>query len=187
MNNTPQNLLRADVYKRQQREFAEQAKKKFGLKLSAANFLRELSLLKSGMEPGGAEEDLEKFREVSLGEAREELLKEVSGSPMEEARDDYPVSYTHLIMYRFFCSVPHALIEAARVDGAGELAIFLHIGLPMGSPGIISAMVLGYLEYWNLIEQPLTFLKNKELWPLSLYLPNISMDRACLLYTSRCV
>lgn len=82
------------------------------------------------------------------------------------------------IMYRFFCSVPHALIEAARVDGAGELAIFLHIGLPMGSPGIISAMVLGYLEYWNLIEQPLTFLKNKELWPLSLYLPNISMDRA---------
>ena len=72
-----------------QREFAEQAKKKFGLKLSAANFLRELSLLKSGMEPGGAEEDLEKFREVSLGEAREELLKEVSGSPMEEARDDY--------------------------------------------------------------------------------------------------
>ena len=64
------------------------------------------------------------------------------------------------------------------MDGAGELAIFLHIGLPMGSPGIISAMVLGYLEYWNLIEQPLTFLKNKELWPLSLYLPNISMDRA---------
>ena len=72
-----------------QREFAEQAKKKFGLKLSAANFLRELSLLKSGMEPGGAEEDLEEFREVSLGEAREELLKDVSGSPMEEGRDDY--------------------------------------------------------------------------------------------------
>ncbi|MCJ7837337.1 UvrD-helicase domain-containing protein [Cuneatibacter sp. NSJ-177] len=72
-----------------QREFAEQAKKKFGLKLSAANFLRELSLLKSGMESGGAEEDLEEFREVSLGEAREELLKDVSGSPMEEGRDDY--------------------------------------------------------------------------------------------------
>ena len=44
----------------------------------------------------------------------------------------------------------------------------------MGAPGILSAIVLGFLEYWNALEAPLTFLKDRTLWPLSLYLPNIS-------------
>ena len=42
----------------------------------------------------------------------------------------------------------------------------------------ISVLVLGFLEYWNLIEQPMAFLKSKEKWPLSLYLPNISTEQA---------
>ena len=46
-----------------QREFAEQAKKKFGFKLSAANFLRELSLLKNRMESGEEGEDAAKAGE----------------------------------------------------------------------------------------------------------------------------
>ena len=69
-------------------------------------------------------------------------------------------------------------MESARLDGAGELLIFIKIGIPLGSPGIISALVLGFLEYWNLIEQPMVFLKTKELWPLSLYLPNIELEQA---------
>ncbi len=80
------------------------------------------------------------------------------------------------IMYRFFDSVPDALIEAARLDGASQWQIFLYVGLPLGMPGIISALVLGFLEYWNLIEPPMTFLKSKNLWPLSLYLPNIGQE-----------
>lgn len=39
-------------------------------------------------------------------------------------------------------------------------------------------MILQFLEYWNLIEQPVTFLKDKTLWPLSLYLPQISPENA---------
>lgn len=91
------------------------------------------------------------------------------------------------IMYRFFCSVPQALLEAARIDGAGEVKVFVYIALPMGSSGIVSALVLGFLEYWNLIEQPLTFLKSKNLWPLSLYLPNISLGRAGISFASSVV
>lgn len=82
------------------------------------------------------------------------------------------------IMYRFFEGIPDALLEAARLDGAGELRLFFKIGLPLGNPGVISAMVLGFLEYWNMIEQPMAFLKTKERWPLSLYLPNIDMEKA---------
>lgn len=80
------------------------------------------------------------------------------------------------LIYRSFCSLPGELFEAARVDGANEWQIFVKLGLPMASGGILSAMVLGFLEYWNLIEQPLAFLENPKLWPLSLYLPEIRLD-----------
>lgn len=87
-------------------------------------------------------------------------------------------TFSVFIMYRFFCSIPAAIVEAARIDGASEWAIFWHLGIPLGSAGIISALVLQFLECWTLIEQPITFLKTKYLWPLSLYLPEISLDRA---------
>lgn len=88
------------------------------------------------------------------------------------------------IMYRFFCGVPDTIIESAKIDGAGAIQIFMYFGLPLGSAGIVSAIVLNFLEYWNLIEQPLAFLKNKELWPLSLYLPNISLDNMGIAFTA---
>ncbi len=82
------------------------------------------------------------------------------------------------LMVRFFAAIPSALTEAAALDGAGPLSIFLHIGLPLGAPGILSAVVLGFLEYWNALEQPLTFLQDKTLWPLSLYLPTVTAENA---------
>ena len=81
------------------------------------------------------------------------------------------------IMMKGFDSVPKALLEAAQIDGAGQFRIFISIGLPLGIPGILSALVLGFLECWNAIEQPMTFLKNPALWPLSLYLPQIVTEK----------
>lgn len=91
------------------------------------------------------------------------------------------------IMYRFFSGIPQSIIEAARIDGAGHTAVFFYIGLPLGASGILSAMVLGFLECWNLIEQPLTFFKSKELWPLSLYLPNIGLEKAGISFAASVV
>lgn len=82
------------------------------------------------------------------------------------------------LIYRDFCNLPKGLIEAARIDGAGEWMIFRKIGLPLASGGILSAGVLGFLEYWSLIEQPLAFLEDQTLWPLSLYLPEIGPEQA---------
>lgn len=82
------------------------------------------------------------------------------------------------IMVKFFKSIPASLMEAASIDGAGEWKIFLKIGLPMGRGGILSAMILGFLELWNAIEQPLNFIKTTKLWPLTLYLPGISAEKA---------
>lgn len=88
------------------------------------------------------------------------------------------------VLAKFFKSIPKALIEAARIDGASDFRIFLQIGIPLGYPGIISVMILGFLEYWNVIEQPMTFLQNKRLWPLSLYLPNITADKASVSFAA---
>lgn len=82
------------------------------------------------------------------------------------------------LSYGGFRQVPVQLLEAARIDGAGELWIFIKIGLSLGKSGLLSAIVLGFLEYWNLMEQPLAFLEDKALWPLSLYLPEISWTQA---------
>lgn len=82
------------------------------------------------------------------------------------------------IMYRGFVAIPKDLYEAAKIDGANEWQVFFQVGLPLGSPGILSALVLGFLEYWNMVEQPLAFLSDPSRWPLSLYLPEIDLQRA---------
>lgn len=79
------------------------------------------------------------------------------------------------IMYRFFAEIPDSLIESARLDGAREWQLFWYLALPMGSSGIIAALVLGFLEYWSLVEQPLTFIKDKSKLPLSVFLPDLTM------------
>ena len=78
------------------------------------------------------------------------------------------------ITYGGFRSIPGQLFEAARIDGASEWKIFCKIGLPLGKSGLLSAFVLGFLEYWNMMEQPMAYLEDKSLWPLSLYLPEIT-------------
>jgi len=81
------------------------------------------------------------------------------------------------IMTKGFDAVPRELLEAASIDGAGYIRTFISVGLPLGMPGILAALVLGFLECWSAIEQPMTFLKDPSLWPLSLYLPQIVSDR----------
>lgn len=85
-------------------------------------------------------------------------------------------TFSVFVMYRFFCGIPEELLDSARIDGAGELRIFVQIGLPLGASGILSALVLQFLECFGMIEQPLVFLQTKSLWPLSLYLPEIKED-----------
>ncbi len=86
-------------------------------------------------------------------------------------------TFSVFLMYRFFCGIPEELMESARIDGAGELQIFFRIGIPLGASGILSALVLQFLECFSMIEQPLVFLKTKSRLPLALYLPQIQGDR----------
>ncbi len=82
------------------------------------------------------------------------------------------------IMEKFFRAIPNTMIEAAEIDGAGPFQIFLKVGLPLGKPGIASCLILDFLECWNSLELPMTFLKTESKMPLSLYLPEITAARA---------
>ena len=89
-------------------------------------------------------------------------------------------AYPVFLLTRFFGAIPEEILEAARLDGAGEWQIFRYIALPLGLPGLLSVEILSFLDAWNLIEQPMTFLKNRALWPLSLFLPETTLTDAGL-------
>ncbi len=88
------------------------------------------------------------------------------------------------IMTKSFETVPKVLMEAAYLDGAGEFYTFLHIGVPLGYPGIVTALLLSFVDGWNALEQPITYLKDKTLWPISLYLPDIARDKAAVAFAA---
>lgn len=70
--------------------------------------------------------------------------------------------------------IPKSLFEAAQIDGAGELQIFWHICLPMIKGIIISVAILIFIDYWNMVEQPLIMLSDAEKYPLSVFLSKIN-------------
>lgn len=88
------------------------------------------------------------------------------------------------LMTKFMKAIPKSLLEAARVDGAGEFGIFMKIGLPLAMPGMLAVGILEFLECWNMIEAPMTFIKTEARQPLSLYLSHITGDRMSLAFAA---
>ena len=78
------------------------------------------------------------------------------------------------IIYRSFIEIPEEVLEAFSLESGSRLKMFWNIGVPLAMPGIKSAVLLSVMEYWNMIEQPLLFLKTPSLWPFSIYIPSIN-------------
>lgn len=97
------------------------------------------------------------------------LLDSHWGLILQGSFSTFPV----FIIYRFFSEIPEEVLEAGRLDGADDMKLFFYIGLPLGKSGIFASLILGFLENWSMVEQPMTFLKTRKLWPLSLLLPDI--------------
>jgi multiple sugar transport system permease protein len=67
---------------------------------------------------------------------------------------------------QFMLSVPDELLEAARVDGAGNLRIFARIVLPLSKPLIAVMVLLAFMGQWNDFLWPLITLKDPQLYTL---------------------
>ncbi|MGX1262719.1 putative aldouronate transport system permease protein [Rossellomorea marisflavi] len=79
-----------------------------------------------------------------------------------------------IIMRTFFLrSVPEAILESARIDGAGEMRIFLTIVLPLSIPGIATIALFSTLAYWNDWFNALLFIDDPNKIPLQSLLMRI--------------
>lgn len=77
------------------------------------------------------------------------------------------------LMYRFFKGLGEEVFEAARLDGAGEWRIYLQISLPQVVPGLATLLLITMADAWGMVEQPLIFLKDARLYPLSVAFSSI--------------
>ena len=82
--------------------------------------------------------------------------------------------FSVFLLTKFMRRIPYALIESAKIDGAGEWQIFTRICLPQCRSALYSIAILVFIDYWNMVEQPLVLLKDADSQPLSVFLSNIN-------------
>lgn len=84
-------------------------------------------------------------------------------------------------------SMPKEYFEAAAVDGAGIGYMFFHIVVPQMKSGISALSMLVFIEYWNLVEQVVIFIKEYYREPLSVYLSRIAEGKVGLVFAASCI
>lgn len=72
------------------------------------------------------------------------------------------------LFYTFFLSVPVALEEAARIDGAGSVRIFVSVVAPMAKPAYATMAILGFLFSWGQLLWPVMVTRGIDVRPLPL-------------------
>jgi len=80
------------------------------------------------------------------------------------------------LVRQYALSIPEELLEAARIDGAGELRIFTTIVLPLLTPIVVTLAVLTFLGAWNDFMWPLIVLTDRELQTLPVALAGLSRE-----------
>lgn len=78
------------------------------------------------------------------------------------------------LLTKFMKRIPQGMVEAAQIDGAGEFQIYKKICMPLCKGAICSAAILVFIDYWNMVEQPLILLSDAEKHPLSVFLSKIN-------------
>lgn len=80
------------------------------------------------------------------------------------------------LLTQIFRSVPADILHAARLDGAGTLQVLARVLLPCGKSGVSTLIILTLIESWNMVEQPLIYLRDVGSYPLSVFLASRYME-----------
>lgn len=78
------------------------------------------------------------------------------------------LSFAVFVFSKFFQTLPNSLYESAKIDGAGELNIFIKIMFPLSKPVIASIGLIKFVEIWNDFYLPLVFLTKPSVRTMSL-------------------
>ena len=86
------------------------------------------------------------------------------------------------LLTKYMRRIPTGILEAAKVDGAGEFQIFRYICVPLCKGALASAAILVFFDYWNMVEQPLILLTDSDMHPLSVFLSKINSGEIALAF-----
>lgn len=81
------------------------------------------------------------------------------------------------LMKQFFETVPNDFLEAARVDGLNEFAIFWRIALPLVTPALSALAIFTFLSNWTAFIWPLIVTTSKELYTLPVGLSSFAVEQ----------
>lgn len=84
-----------------------------------------------------------------------------------------PAFGVYLFRQAFISSLPDALIEAARIDGCGDIRIFFQIALPMVRPMVGAFLLITYLATWNNFISPQIVIQSADKLPLSVFVAQL--------------
>lgn len=77
-------------------------------------------------------------------------------------------AYYIYLMRQFVKSLPDSVIEASRIDGAGEITILARVVYPMCKPVLTTIAILVFIGHWNDLNGPLLYLQNGSKYTLSI-------------------
>lgn len=86
------------------------------------------------------------------------------------------------LLTKFMRRIPVSVMEAAQIDGANEWHIFTNICVPLCKSSLFSVAILVFIDYWNMVEQPLILLSDSEQYPLSVFLSQINVGEIGLAF-----
>lgn len=82
------------------------------------------------------------------------------------------IPFSVFLIYAFIETLPRELDEAALIDGASPIRVFVSVILPMLTPVLVTAAVLNILNVWNEFLLPLYYLNSSTAWPMTLAIYN---------------
>ena len=90
--------------------------------------------------------------------------------------------FSVFLLTKFMRRIPRSLIEAAKLDGAGEWTIFSRICIPQCRSALYSVAILVFMDNWNMVEQPIILLPDTSKQPLSVFLSTINAGEVGLAF-----
>lgn len=78
------------------------------------------------------------------------------------------------LLTKYMRRIPSSVIEAAKIDGASEWQILFRVCAPICKGMLYAVGILVFMDYWNMVEQPLILLTDDTLHPLSVFLSRIN-------------
>ena len=85
-------------------------------------------------------------------------------------------AFNTIVLRNFFQTIPFELEEAAKIDGASDIRVFVQVILPLAAPGLATIALFYAVAYWNEWFSAVLYIREKSLWPLQMYMREILIN-----------